>query len=143
MKALLAQRVFDGKHVLPPQAVLIEDATVIGLVAPDAMPRGIEVMQLNDAALLAPGFVDLQVNGQSATALLERAKGVRDGQTAAGGQRAAIIAFGPHVAVDRLAEAATAGADLVVSRGELLGALPAVVERVRAAVQKGSADGSG
>ena len=63
MKALLAQRVFDGKHVLPPQAVLIEDATVIGLVAPDDMPRGIEVMQLNDAALLAPGFVDIQVNG--------------------------------------------------------------------------------
>jgi hypothetical protein len=46
------------------------------------------------------------------------------------------------VAVDRLAEATRAGADLVVSRGELLGALPAVVERVRSALQKGSADGS-
>jgi hypothetical protein len=45
------------------------------------------------------------------------------------------------VAVDRLTEAAEAGADLVVSRGELLGALPAVVERVRS-LSKGSADGS-
>jgi hypothetical protein len=109
-------------------------ATILTLAPAAAVPRG---------GPFAVIVVDLQVNGQSATALLERAKGVRDGQTAAGGQRAAIIAFGPHVAVDRLTEAATAGADLVVSRGELLGALPAVVERVRAAVQKGSADGSG
>jgi len=109
-------------------------ATILTLAPAAAAPRG---------GPFAVIVVDLQVNGQSATALLERAKGVRDGQTAAGGQRAAIIAFGPHVAVDRLTEAATAGADLVVSRGELLGALPAVVERVRAAVQKGSADGSG
>jgi len=109
-------------------------ATILTLAPAAAAPRG---------GPFAVIVVDLQVNGQSATALLERAKGVRDGQTAAGGQRAAIIAFGPHVAVDRLTEAATAGADLVVSRGELLGALPAVVERVRAAVQKGSADDSG
>ena len=86
--------------------------------------------------------VDLQVNGQSATALLERAKGFRDTQMTAGAERAAIIAFGPHVAVDRLAEASAAGADLVVSRGEMLGALPAVVERVRSALSKGSTDGS-
>ena len=86
--------------------------------------------------------VDLQVNGQSATALLERAKGIRDGQTAGGGVRAGIVAFGPHVAVDRLAEASAAGADLVVSRGEMLGSLSAVVERVRSAASKGSADGS-
>ncbi len=109
-------------------------ATILTLAPAAAAPR---------SGPFAVIVVDLQVNGQSATALLERAKGVRDGQTAAGGQRAAIIAFGPHVAVDRLTEAATAGADLVVSRGELLGALPAVVERVRAALQKGSADGSG
>ena len=86
--------------------------------------------------------VDLQVNGQSATALLDRAKGFRDGQAAAGSGRAAIVAFGPHVAVDRLAEAAEAGADLVVSRGEVLGALPTVVERVRSALRKSGTDGS-
>jgi hypothetical protein len=87
--------------------------------------------------------VDLQVNGRSATALLERAKGFRDAQAAAGAERAAIIAFGPHVAVDRLTEAAEAGADLVVSRGELLGALPAVVDRVRSAALKGAEGGTG
>lgn len=86
--------------------------------------------------------VDLQVNGLSASVLVERAKGIRDSQTAAGQPPAGIVAFGPHVAVDRLAEASQAGADLVVSRGELLGALPAVVDRVRSAVQEGSDGGS-
>lgn len=86
--------------------------------------------------------VDLQVNGRTATALVERAKGFRDAQAAAGAAPAGIVAFGPHVAVDRLAEASEAGADLVVSRGELLGALPAVVDRVRSALRRGSADGS-
>ncbi|MSR27938.1 MAG: hypothetical protein EXS06_13135 [Planctomycetaceae bacterium] len=109
-------------------------ATILTLASQAAAPRG---------GPFAVIVVDLQVNGQSATALLERAKGFRASQSAAGAERAAIIAFGPHVAVDRLAEAAAAGADLVVSRGELLGALPAVVERVRSAVQKGNADGSG
>ena len=44
---------------------------------------------------------------------------------------AKIVAFGPHVAIDRLAEAQAAGADLVVTRGEALQSLPAVVNRVR------------
>ena len=41
----------------------------------------------------------------------------------------AVIAFGPHVAVDRLAAARAAGADDVVSRGELLGAFATIVAR--------------
>jgi hypothetical protein len=42
----------------------------------------------------------------------------------------ALVAFGPHVAADRLAAARAAGAD-VVSRGELLGAFATVVGRHR------------
>lgn len=82
-------------------------------------------------------LVDLQVNGRSAAALVARALALRDAQQAAGGVRAGVVAFGPHVAVDRLAEAAEAGADLVVSRGEILGALPAVLERVRSSAERG------
>jgi len=63
MKALLARRVFDGKRLLPAQAVLINGDKITGLVTPDAVPRGVEIVQLNDGALLAPGFVDIQVNG--------------------------------------------------------------------------------
>ncbi len=40
-----------------------------------------------------------------------------------------IIAFGPHVAKERLALARDAGADDVVSRGELLGGFPALLRR--------------
>ena len=113
---------------------LMVSSRIAGVAA--AIPATVEA--LGPFAVIV---VDLQVNGRSATALLERAKGFRDSQAAAGAERAAIIAFGPHVAVDRLTEAAEAGADLVVSRGELLGALPAVVERVRS-LSKGSANGS-
>ncbi len=41
----------------------------------------------------------------------------------------ALVAFGPHVAHERLAAARAAGADDVVSRGELLGAFAAVIGR--------------
>jgi hypothetical protein len=42
---------------------------------------------------------------------------------------ARIVAFGPHVANDRLDQAKAAGADASVSRGELLGGFPAIVKR--------------
>jgi hypothetical protein len=40
-----------------------------------------------------------------------------------------VVAFGPHVATARLEQARAAGADDVVSRGELLGAFPALIRR--------------
>ena len=61
-------------------------ATVEALGPAAAAPRG---------GPFAVIVVDLQVNGRTATALVERAKGLRDAQAAAGAERAAIIAFGP------------------------------------------------
>jgi hypothetical protein len=40
-----------------------------------------------------------------------------------------LVAFGPHVAKQRLDDAKAAGADAVVSRGELLGSFPAILRR--------------
>ena len=40
-----------------------------------------------------------------------------------------LVAFGPHVAKQRLDDAKAAGADAVVSRGELLGSFPAIIRR--------------
>lgn len=40
-----------------------------------------------------------------------------------------VVAFGPHVATARLEQARAAGADDAVSRGELLGAFPALLRR--------------
>lgn len=41
-----------------------------------------------------------------------------------------IIAFGPHVATQLLEQAGAAGADEVVSRGELMGSFAAIIRRV-------------
>ena len=40
-----------------------------------------------------------------------------------------LIAFGPHVQKERLAESVAAGADAAVSRGELLGGFQGLVRR--------------
>jgi len=42
-----------------------------------------------------------------------------------------LVAFGPHVARQRLDDAVAAGADEAISRGELLGSFPALVRRWR------------
>jgi hypothetical protein len=42
---------------------------------------------------------------------------------------AAVVAFGPHIARDRLANAVAAGADHALARGELLGNFAAVARR--------------
>lgn len=76
-------------------------------------------------------ILDLQGLPGDAGALVEQA---RERLAALGprpGVGPAVIACGPHVAVDRLEAARAAGADQVVSRGELLGAFAAVVERHR------------
>lgn len=73
--------------------------------------------------------VDLEAGRRSAADLVGRARQIV--ATQAELRPARIVAFGPHVAVDRLAEAMAAGADLVVTRGEALQSLPSVVHRVR------------
>lgn len=70
-------------------------------------------------------LVDLQSSTDPA-ALVATARQA-GGAPAAG--RCLVIAFGPHVATERLAAAKLAGADAVVSRGELLGGFGAVVRR--------------
>lgn len=76
-------------------------------------------------------IIDLQGLRGDAAALVARA---RESLAACGpreGVRPAIVAFGPHVAVDVLAAARAAGADDVVSRGTLLGDFAGVVGRHR------------
>ncbi|MER2536764.1 MAG: N-acetylglucosamine-6-phosphate deacetylase [Rhizobiaceae bacterium] len=60
--ALIAARIFDGETWHEKSAVLIEDGSVANIVKVDEVPAGFEYDALGDA-LLAPGFVDLQVNG--------------------------------------------------------------------------------
>jgi N-acetylglucosamine-6-phosphate deacetylase len=62
-KAILAERVFDGRTFQQAHAVIIEDARVQGLARWAEIPVGWPQRRLPAGALLAPGFIDLQVNG--------------------------------------------------------------------------------
>ncbi len=61
--AVLAQRVFDGGRWHAEAAVLIRDERIVGLASWGEVPPGWPQARLPDGAFLAPGFVDLQVNG--------------------------------------------------------------------------------
>jgi N-acetylglucosamine-6-phosphate deacetylase len=57
-----AAYVFDGEAVHRDAAVVLRDAAIVAVVPRAELPRGIAVRDLADA-WLAPGFIDLQVNG--------------------------------------------------------------------------------
>jgi N-acetylglucosamine-6-phosphate deacetylase len=65
--AILAERVFDGTTVVDNAAVIIEGSRILA-VGPsealrDAVPANVPRHALPDGAWLAPGFIDVQVNG--------------------------------------------------------------------------------
>jgi len=61
--AIAADHVFDGAVVRERTAVVVDGARIVGLVPQADLVRTIPVRVLPDGAWLAPGFIDLQVNG--------------------------------------------------------------------------------
>ena len=61
--AVAAGNVFDGWTTHKDAAVVIDGSRVAGVVAQSEVPLGLEVRKLPPGAWLAPGFIDLQVNG--------------------------------------------------------------------------------
>jgi N-acetylglucosamine-6-phosphate deacetylase len=61
--AIRATTVFDGTAVHREAAVVIDGTTIIGLVPAAEIGSGMPVRNLPEGTWLAPGFIDLQVNG--------------------------------------------------------------------------------
>lgn len=61
--ALIADHVFDGAVVRGNRAVVIEGSRIVALVPPAELPGAIATHRLPQDTWLAPGFIDLQVNG--------------------------------------------------------------------------------
>jgi N-acetylglucosamine-6-phosphate deacetylase len=61
--AVAAGRVFDGAALHEDSAVLIEGSTVTAVVPRSHVPGVVPTLDLPDRAWLAPGFIDIQVNG--------------------------------------------------------------------------------
>ena len=61
--AVAARRVFDGTAVHQDAAVLIDGDRVTAVVPRNDVPKTVTVRELPDSAWLAPGFIDIQVNG--------------------------------------------------------------------------------
>ena len=74
-------------------------------------------------------LLDLQTVIGDPAVLVTRVLAIMEPQRMQTGKAAPLVAFGPHVAKDRLDQARAAGADASVSRGELLGGFPAIVKR--------------
>jgi len=61
--ALVADTVFDGLAIHRDAAVVIEGDTIRDITPTTGLPSGIPTTRLPAKAWLAPGFIDLQVNG--------------------------------------------------------------------------------
>ena len=63
LHAIAADHIFDGTAVRERTAVVVDGARIVDLVPTSDLPRTISIRELPDDAWLAPGFIDLQVNG--------------------------------------------------------------------------------
>jgi N-acetylglucosamine-6-phosphate deacetylase len=61
--AVAAEHVFDGVSLHARAAVIIEGSNIVAVVPQAELPAGSRVCALPKSAWLAPGFIDLQVNG--------------------------------------------------------------------------------
>ena len=61
--AVAAEFVFDGAELRRDAAIVIEGTDIAAVVPRRELPAGLAVRQMPEGAWLAPGFIDIQVNG--------------------------------------------------------------------------------
>ena len=62
-QAIFADRIFDGRCWHDEIAVIVEGGHLTGIAGGKDVPGGVQARRLPAGAFLAPGFIDLQVNG--------------------------------------------------------------------------------
>ena len=62
-RALVADRIFDGERFRDRAAVIVEGERIVDIISPETIPAAARVSELPRRSLLAPGFIDVQVNG--------------------------------------------------------------------------------
>jgi N-acetylglucosamine-6-phosphate deacetylase len=79
-RAILAERVFDGRCWHERAAVLLEGSRIRGIAGWDEVPADYARETMPWGTILAPGFIDLQVNGGGGTLLndVPTAEGMRE-----------------------------------------------------------------
>jgi len=121
----------DGPQILLVSPDLLSTSRIAGL-AREAGGRMETLRSLDDPLPGGPYdlvLLDLQAVVGDPAVLVTRVLAIIESQRTQTDKAARLVAFGPHVAKDRLDQAKEAGADAAVSRGELLGGFPAIVSR--------------
>ena len=63
LQSLVADRIFDGERLLTGCTVLIHGERIVDVVSRGAIPPDCAIVDLGAGSVLAPGFIDVQVNG--------------------------------------------------------------------------------
>jgi N-acetylglucosamine-6-phosphate deacetylase len=61
--AIAARRVFDGETLHDDAAVIVEETRIVAIVPRAEVPATLAVRDMPNSVWLAPGFIDIQVNG--------------------------------------------------------------------------------
>lgn len=120
--ALTGARVFDGSAMRDASAVLIRDGKVVDLVPETAIPSDAQRRDLA-GGVLAPGFIDLQVNGGGGVMLNDGPSPERMAAIAAAHRPFGTTALLPTLITDR--DAVTGAA--ISAAAEALGRIPGII----------------